>query len=541
MSHPEVGASTDPSPAQTQGWLAAGFSLRRGILNLFSLLAFLIVGLSLSSSWFQPPPQTQLDLFQTHLALQASRTLDDPRYQDLARALLGQDVFQLALNRYQQTAENYAERLKRLKRLAQPIPTAVTEAVTGTDTAAPEPTEPPPVDPVLLASMQDLQTELDALWLHSGLLYAYQENLEEAERQWQQLLDPERPVELESSQKAVARVLQGLWGTPRRILPDAEVQIRNHLDGWFEAVALQQLYRLQQRSDSLNALNQQQEKLALSALFRLAVVAGIPTLGALLGLLLLVGWVSWSLWHKQPLLGPAWDPPWPGIGVQAVLTGWFLGFILLNGVVPQLYGIILGLQSRQLSPWHQAVALFLTYNSGALLGAGLLYRLLHRYPASPRVLQVRLFGSWLLWGGCGYLVALPLVVLAAALSQLLLPQAGGGNPILPLLLDSQGWGARLVFFAVVSLCAPIFEEVLFRGFWLAALSRYLPMWGAVLVSALTFALAHLNLSDLLPLTMLGIVLGVIYSHSRNLLAPMLLHSLWNTGSLVTLLVLGGAR
>ena len=51
----------------------------------------------------------------------------------------------------------------------------------------------------------------------------------------------------------------------------------------------------------------------------------------------------------------------------------------------------------------------------------------------------------------------------------------------------------------------------------------------------------LNLSDLLPLTMLGVVLGVVYSHSRNLLAPILLHSLWNTGSLVTLLVLGGAR
>jgi membrane protease YdiL (CAAX protease family) len=67
------------------------------------------------------------------------------------------------------------------------------------------------------------------------------------------------------------------------------------------------------------------------------------------------------------------------------------------------------------------------------------------------------------------------------------------------------------------------------------------MGAAIGLSAFTFALAHLNLSDLLPLTMLGVVLGVVYSHSRNLLAPILLHSLWNTGSLVTLLVLGGAR
>jgi len=532
MSHPEATASADPSSA----WL----SPRRGILNLLSLLALLIVGLSLSSSWFQPPPQTQLDLLQTDLALQAARTLDDPRYQDLARALLGQNVFELAHNRYQQVADNYAERLQRLKRMARlerATPSGRSELARVSDAVGPAST-PEEVDPVLLASVQDLQAELDSLRLRLGLLSAYQEDLEAAQQQWQQVIDPSRPMELESGQKGVARVLQGLWGTPRRILPEAEVQIRNHLDGWFEAVALQQLYRLQQRSDSLNALNQQQEKLALAALFRLAVVGGIPLLGALLGLMLLLGWLGWSFWRQRPLLGPAWEVPWPGIGAQAVLTGWFLGFILLNTLVPRLYTVVLRLGTQQLSPWHQAVALFLTYNSGALLGAALLYRLLRLYP--QKVLQVRLWGPWPLWGLCGYWVALPLVVLAAALSQLLLPQAGGGNPILPLLLDSHGWGARLVFLAVVSICAPVFEEVLFRGFWLPTLSRYLPMGAAILLSAFTFALAHLNLSDLLPLTMLGVVLGVVYSHSRNLLAPILLHSLWNTGSLVTLLVLGGA-
>ena len=530
MSPSEATSSADTSSA----WL----SVRRGILNLLSLLALVIVGLSLSSSWFQPPPQTQLDLLQTNLALQAARTLDDPRYQDLAQALLGRNVFELANNRYRQVADNYAERLQRLKRVARLETAGEPELARMSDGAGPA--QAPAVDPVLLASVQDLQAELDSLRLRLGLLYAYQENLEAAQQQWQQVVDPERPLELESGQKGVAQVLQGLWGTPRRILPEAEVQIRNHLDGWFEAVALQQLYRLQQRSDSLNALNQQQEKLALAALFRLAVVGGIPVLGALLGLILLLGWLGWSFWRQRPLVGPPWEVPWPGIGAQAVLTGWFLGFILLNTLVPRLYTVVLGLGAQQLSPWHQAVALFLTYNAGALLGAALLYRLLRLYPGWQKVLQVRLWGPWPLWGLCGYWAALPLVVLAAALSQLLLPQAGGGNPILPLLLESHGWGARLLFLAVVSVCAPIFEEVLFRGFWLPTLSRYLPMGAALLLSAFTFALAHLNLSDLLPLTMLGVVLGVVYSHSRNLLAPILLHSLWNTGSLVTLLVLGDA-
>ncbi|NJL42942.1 MAG: CPBP family intramembrane metalloprotease [Pseudanabaena sp. SU_2_4] len=45
-----------------------------------------------------------------------------------------------------------------------------------------------------------------------------------------------------------------------------------------------------------------------------------------------------------------------------------------------------------------------------------------------------------------------------------------------------------------------------------------------------FALAHLNLADILPLTVLGMVLGFVYMRSGNLLAPMLLHGLWNSGS-----------
>jgi len=65
------------------------------------------------------------------------------------------------------------------------------------------------------------------------------------------------------------------------------------------------------------------------------------------------------------------------------------------------------------------------------------------------------------------------------------------------------------------------------------------LWQAILLSAALFAIAHLNLADLLPLTVLGVVLGTVYSHSRNLLAPIALHSLWNTGSFVALLVLGG--
>jgi hypothetical protein len=44
----------------------------------------------------------------------------------------------------------------------------------------------------------------------------------------------------------------------------------------------------------------------------------------------------------------------------------------------------------------------------------------------------------------------------------------------------------------------------------------------------------------LPLMTLGIILGFIYSRSRNLLAPILLHSLWNSATMISLFILGSS-
>ena len=89
-----------------------------------------------------------------------------------------------------------------------------------------------------------------------------------------------------------------------------------------------------------------------------------------------------------------------------------------------------------------------------------------------------------------------------------------------------------------AIAAPFYEEIMFRGFLLPSLTRYFPLWGAIAISSLIFAVAHLNLSEVLPLTVLGMVLGIVYTRSRNLLSSMLLHSLWNSGTLISLFLLG---
>lgn len=144
-----------------------------------------------------------------------------------------------------------------------------------------------------------------------------------------------------------------------------------------------------------------------------------------------------------------------------------------------------------------------------------------------------------MWGVGGYLVALPLMLLVALVNQTLWQGQGGSNPLLQTVLEEQDPVALVVFFATAAIAAPLFEETLFRGFLLPSLTKYMAVGWAVGISGFIFAAAHLSLSEVLPLTLLGCILGGVYSRSRNLFSPMLLHSLWNSATMLGLFILGG--
>jgi membrane protease YdiL (CAAX protease family) len=75
----------------------------------------------------------------------------------------------------------------------------------------------------------------------------------------------------------------------------------------------------------------------------------------------------------------------------------------------------------------------------------------------------------------------------------------------------------------------------FRGFLLPSLCRYLPAHGAVVFSALIFAVAHLSPWSL-GLLPLGLLLGGVYVRTRSLAAPIALHMLWNLHTLAGVLL-----
>jgi membrane protease YdiL (CAAX protease family) len=94
-----------------------------------------------------------------------------------------------------------------------------------------------------------------------------------------------------------------------------------------------------------------------------------------------------------------------------------------------------------------------------------------------------------------------------------------------------GIGLLLLALLVTAVAAPICEEIFFRGMLFRLLRTRIPLWAAVLVSAVAFGLAHASPAvslALLPTFMfMGIVLAVVYTRTGWLTNSILLHGLSN--------------
>ncbi|TMF11218.1 MAG: CPBP family intramembrane metalloprotease [Chloroflexi bacterium] len=113
-----------------------------------------------------------------------------------------------------------------------------------------------------------------------------------------------------------------------------------------------------------------------------------------------------------------------------------------------------------------------------------------------------------------------------------------GNSRLIFVQHPRGIGVLLLALLVTAVAAPICEEVFFRGMLFRLLRTRVPLWAAVLLSAIAFGLAHASPAvsvALLPTFMyMGIVLAAIYARTGWLSNTILLHGLSN--AIATVLV-----
>ncbi|WP_017715794.1 CPBP family intramembrane glutamic endopeptidase [Kamptonema formosum] len=525
-------------------------TLKRLILSVLTVVALALVSLDLLHSWNQPQIQSRLELYQTNLLLHAaewrSRAVGGAGLETARNTLIGEDAFETALKQYQEARESAEKSLEKARAQLQVLP----EEGVDLPPAPPEPapdkstvqTAPRSERQQLQVSINKLSDLIEELDLRLGILQAHQQQADAALKTWTDLLlrKPSR-----ADLVRAADVLVALWSEPPRILPSAEPVLKRHLDGWFRYRALSRLYELQQRDSALADLEAEEQAVAERAVLKLAIVGGIPTVGFVVGAGLLVFLaVQWLVKKEESLLAKngdvGWETPWDGETIwQVLIVGFFFVGQILVPLTLQLSNALLKINPGALDVRLKAFYILASYV--LLAGGGLLVLYLSVRPFLPLPdgwFRADWRGSWFVWGAGGYFVALPLVIGVSLLNQRLWQGQGGSNPILPIALENRDSVALAVFFLTASVAAPVFEEIMFRGFLLPSLTRYLPVWGAIAASSLLFAVAHLNLSEVLPLATLGAVLGFVYTRTRNLFASMLLHSLWNTGTLLSLFFLG---
>ncbi len=344
-----------------------------------------------------------------------------------------------------------------------------------------------------------------------------------------------------------ADLLLALWpatADPVTVPSDAAAIATDHLRGWFRDRTLARIASLQGRPADLAALQLAAEARSQRLLLTLGFANVLPAIGALVGTAGVIALIAQRfLKGKAALLylGEAspWTVPWNGEVVwQVLVVGFFLaGQLVVPWVVALVLGLV-GVSAQSFTGTAQAGFILANYVLLASCGLAVLaWSIRSHWPLDAPWFRWGGSGRWLLWGLGGYFVALPLVIGISLINQQIWDGQGGSNPILSIVVGTDRPWALLLLFGTAAIAAPLFEEVMFRGFLLPSLGRYFPAWGAIGLSSLIFSLAHLSLSEVLPLTVLGMVLGVVYWRSQSLLAPILLHGLWNGGTLISLVVL----
>lgn len=531
-------------------------TIKKLIIVLVTIISLFPVILALVSSVNQPQIQSNLQLYQTNLILQAAELSNETSDKKnsaavdlfpIKTALLGNNPYSTAQSQYQEvkklTQENLGTLSKKLTKKSENLNLDSNKVLEQAKLNSNKNLEQKELKKQIAQEGKFLR-QID---LYLGIIEAKQDNREQAIQLWDGIIK-QSSNQLKPDLIETATALKALWSQPSEVPANTEQVINNHLKGWFRNEALKQFYQVTENKQDLLALQNKENEIATQAITKLALVGGIPIISGLFGVGILVLLITQLfIKGKSSILANnnnlAWETPWNWEVIWLVLI---VGFFFIGQIIlPVVFGFtggIFKLSITTLDLRYKAIYVLVTYLSMAITGISVLYFSIKSFLPLPKDwFQFKWLSNWILWGLGGYFVAFPLVVIVSLVNQQIWQGKGGSNPLLLLALESQDKFALIIFFLTASLAAPLFEEVIFRGFLLPSLTRYLPVWGAIIVSSLIFALAHLNLSEVLPLATLGIVLGFVYTRSRNLLSSMLLHSLWNSGTLISLFILGSGN
>lgn len=498
---------------------------KQSLLAILTVISMYSVFFALSQSLGESQVQSQLELYQTNLILNASSLnqssnpliSDSGNVGNIAQSLIGNDPYGVVQSQYEKTLMVTKDSLHNLEIKNKSL--LDSEKAIASESPRQQ----------LKQNIQQNKKLINDLNIKLGIILAKENKLNLANTYWENISDQE-----------LKKVLNKIWNKERNIDNNSKEIISKKLDDWFQLNTLAQLYENQNNQVKLTEIQIKQEILAEKSVYRLFMLSIIPVIGGLVGFGLIIFLIIQLAIKKETSIlatnyNQIWESPWDW---EIIWQVFIVGFFFLSQVLLPIFFGLSGFNPSSLTIKGKALYVLTSYFFMAGGGLLVLYLSIKSFFPLPEDWFKLTNKKWYLWGIGGYLVAIPSVFLVSILNQQLWQGRGGSNPLLLLALESQDKFALAIFFITASIAAPIFEEIMFRGFLLPSLTRYLPVWGAIVVSGVIFAVAHLSLAEIIPLATLGIILGIVYTRSRSLLASITVHSLWNSGTLFSLFVLG---
>ena len=131
------------------------------------------------------------------------------------------------------------------------------------------------------------------------------------------------------------------------------------------------------------------------------------------------------------------------------------------------------------------------------------------------------------------------MTLVSVLMTMLFPQWAQPQDISTVILKAENAWEWIAVIVVVSVFAPLSEEILFRGYIYHSLREKYSVIYSIIVASLLFGCMHYDLFRLLPLTLGGIALNVVSVRADSLWASIIMHGVWNFMNTLVLLLTAG--
>ncbi len=210
----------------------------------------------------------------------------------------------------------------------------------------------------------------------------------------------------------------------------------------------------------------------------------------------------------------------------------FLGFMLAQAIVLVLIEVLqkLGVPLNQINnSLFQLIAGGIIYALSVFIVIGVPW-FIRKSRTSRAELGIQRLPTWLdiLWAPAGAIVYLILTTIITALAMSFLTFVNYDQAQDTGFSNISGQSEYILAFIMLVVIAPIAEELLFRGYLFGKLRKYAPLWIAILITSLLFAVVHFAWNVGFDVFALSIVLCLLRVVSGSLWPSILLHMMKNS-------------